>query len=131
MLRRAVIAALLLAPATLAHASNPEERKKGGGQTFLQLPTLSASITRANGSRGVVTVEVGIDGHDAATYNQLVALQPRLRASFNQFLTSYVAGLGRGSAVNADYLAQGLQRQTDTILGKPGAKFLVGSILMN
>ena len=43
----------------------------------------------------------------------------------------YAAGLPSGSEPNADYLAQSLQRQTDLILKRPGAKLLVGSVLVN
>ncbi len=41
------------------------------------------------------------------------------------------AGLSDGSLPNVDYIAQTLQRQTDTILGSPGASLLLGAIVVN
>ena len=46
-------------------------------------------------------------------------------------MQSYAAGLASGALPNADYIAQTLQRQTDTILGRPGAKVLLGAIIAN
>jgi hypothetical protein len=44
---------------------------------------------------------------------------------------SYAAGLASGALPNADYLGQTMQRQTDAILGRPGAKVLLGAIIAN
>lgn len=135
MNRRHLLAAALLAPTLapgVANAANPkEEKKKGGGLSFIQIQTLIATIERPGGKRGVITVETGVDVADAKLRERAEKSQPRLRAAFNGLLTSYVAGLPRGAPVNADYLARELQRQTDIVLGRPGAKLLLGSILMN
>ena len=48
-----------------------------------------------------------------------------------QTVVIYAAGLPFRAEPNADYLARTLQRQTDQILGRPGARFLVGAILVN
>jgi hypothetical protein len=135
MNRRHLLAAAILAPTLApiaARASSPkEEKKKGGGLSFIQIQTLIATIERPGGKRGVITVETGIDVADAKLRERAEQSQPRLRAAFNGFLSSYVAGLPRGAPVNADYLSRALQRQTDIVLGRPGAKLLLGSILMN
>jgi len=135
MNRRHLLAAALIAPAfapAVAEASSPkEEKKKGGGLSFIQIQTLIATIERPGGKRGVITVETGVDVADPKLRDRAEKSQPRLRAAFNSLLTSYVAGLPRGAPVNADYLARELQRQTDIVLGRPGAKLLLGSILMN
>ena len=55
----------------------------------------------------------------------------RLRAAFTQVLQIYASGLPAATAPDADYLAGKFQRETDRILGKPGAKLLVGTILVN
>jgi hypothetical protein len=44
---------------------------------------------------------------------------------------TYAGSLGPGSAPNADYLSRELQRQTDLVLGRPGARLLLGTILVN
>jgi len=46
MRRRLIIAALALA--ALAGSAHAEERKKGGGETFIQLQTLTATVIRAS-----------------------------------------------------------------------------------
>ena len=138
MLRRdllALVAAVALAAPAAARASaggeKKEEKKKGGGVTFIQIPTLTATIMRSTGRRGVVTVETGVDIPDAQLRARAEQSLPRLRSAFIGFLQQYVSGLSPGSPVNADYLSRELQRQTDAVLGKRGAKLLLGSILMN
>lgn len=119
------------APAVAFSADKGDEKKKGGGFTFIQIKTLAATITRRQGGRGVVTVETGLDIPDNALRERAELSMPRIRAAYNALLLQYVGGLPPGTPVNADYLAQALQRQTDTVLGKRGARLLIGSILMN
>lgn len=131
MLRRTLIIALCasLALPALSHAA--EEKKKGGGASFIQIPTLTATIIRRDGRRGVLTVETGVDVPDNGLHARADASQPRLRAAYTQLLQVYASGMSPGSVPNADYLSRELQRQTDLVLGKPGAKLLLGTILMN
>ena len=132
MLRRTIIAALCCSLATPAFASAPkEEKKKGGGASFIQIPTMTATIVRRDGRRGVLTVETGVDVPDNGLRARAEASQPRLRAAYTQVLQVYAAGMSPGSVPNADYLSRELQRQTDLVLGKRGAKLLLGTILMN
>src|SRR5690348_2060615 len=56
--RRLLLALALLAAPDGALA---EERKKGGGETFIQIQTLTATVIRPDGRRGVMTVESGVD----------------------------------------------------------------------
>ncbi|MGA0603437.1 Tat pathway signal protein [Caulobacter sp. KR2-114] len=129
MRRRQILLALgLLAFALPAHA---EERKKGGGDSFIQLQTLTATVIRADGRRGVMTVETGIDVPDAALHSRADQSTPRLRAAFAQVLQIYATGLPGGAVPNADYLARQLQQQTDAVLGRPGARLLLGTIMVN
>ena len=130
MLKAALIAALLLAPG-LALAKEGEASKRGNTATYVELQTLSATCIRPDHSRGVVTVDNGIDVPDPALRAYATSAQPRLQAAYNQFLTTYMSGITPGAPPNADYLVSQLQRLTDQVLGKPGARFLVGSILMN
>jgi hypothetical protein len=130
MNRRLALAALLaLAPAT-AFASGGE-KKKGGGVSYIQIQALTASIIRRNGSRGVMTMEVGLDVANEQLREKASASTPRLRAAYAQVLQIYASGLPAATAPDADYLAVRFQRETDRILGKPGAKLLVGTILVN
>ncbi len=133
--RRLALAALLaLAPSAVfappALASAPE-KKKGGGVSFIQIQTLTASIYRRNGSRGVLTMEVGVDVADERLRERAAASTPRLRAAFSQVLQIYASGLPPATPPDADFLAMKFQRETDRILGKAGAKLLIGTILVN
>jgi hypothetical protein len=133
MNRRGLIVAGLtgaLAP-SLALAQEKPTHKKGGGLSYIQLDTLSATIVRPNGRRGVMTVECGIDVADAGLHARAVQSTPLLRAAFSEILRTYASGLPSGAPPNADYLSMALQRQTDTVLGRPGAKLLLGTILVN
>jgi len=127
--RGLIVAAALLAAPGLVRAA--EQRKKGGGATFIELSTLTATVTRANGSRGVMTVEVGIDIPDTPLRLRAAQSVPLLQSAYAEVLRIYAAGLPPGAPPNADYLEVSLQRQTDMTLGRPGARLLLGTILVN
>lgn len=126
--RRLLVPLLSLALAATAQAA---ERKKGGGLSYTQFPALTATIVRPNGRRGVLSVEAGVDCPDPAVKARADLLEPRLRDAYVSFLTLYAATLSAGSPPDADQIAAGLQRKTDQVVGRPGAKLLLGSILLN
>jgi hypothetical protein len=127
--RSLVVAAALFAAPAFAHAA--DQRKKGGGAAFIQLDTLTATVMRPGGQRGAMTVEVGIDVEDGALHARAVQSTPRLQAAYSEVLRIYAGGLPPGAPPNADYLSQVLQRATDQALGRPGARLLLGTILVN
>lgn len=115
-----------------AHAaSSGGEKKKGGGASFVQFPALTATVIRADGRRGVLTVESGLDVPDGVLRERAIGLQPRLRDAYVRFLQVYAAAVPPGAAPNPDTIGASLQRSTDQVLGKPGAKLLLGTILVN
>ena len=124
----AVLAASALPPTGAAAA---EEKKKGGGETFLQLPTVTATLNMGGGRLGVLTVQTGLDIPDGGLRTRADQLQPRLRDAYLRFMLTYAAGLSPGAPPNPDAIGDALQRATDQVLGKPGAKVLLGSILEN
>ena len=128
--RLALAAALALLP-TVAAASGGEEKKKGGGVQFLQIKAILATILRRDGTRGVVTVECGLDVPDEKLRALADQSQPRLRAAFAGFIQAYAGGLPAAGVPDADYIARELQRLTDATLKKKGAKLLLGTILVN
>src|ERR1700733_792829 len=107
MLNRRRLIALIVAPAVLAPAfalAQGAEKKKGGGITYIQFPTLTATILRSNGQRGVLTVEAGVDVPNSALRARVNLSEPRLRAAYVQRLQAYVWTLGAGDPPNPDYL---------------------------
>jgi hypothetical protein len=134
MIDRRRFIALVAAPALLAPASvlaQTAEKKKGGGITYIQFQTLTATIIKNDGRRGVLTVEAGVDVPNAPLRAQVNLVLPRLRAAYVQVLQSYIWGLNPGSPPDPDYLSMMLQRETDHVLGRPGARLLIGAMLVN
>lgn len=129
--RRRLLALIALSPSLMAAAPAKDEKKKGGGPSFIQINTLTASIMRASGRRGVLTVESGLDIPNEKLRAKADSVLPRIRAAFVQSLQIYAAGISPGSIPNAEILAQRLQREADRVLGQPGARVLIGTLLVN
>lgn len=129
--RFALAAALALMPAVAAASGAGADKKKGGGESYLQLEGVSVSIVRRDGRRGVMTIECGLDVQDVALRERADASQPRLRAGYSAFMQAYVGGLRPGGVPDADYIAREMQAVTDRILGRKGARLLLGTILVN
>ncbi len=125
----ALLAALALPGASLSSAALAEEKK--AKQPYLQLETLAASVNKGGGRHGVITVEVGIDAREAGLRDKLDLYVPLLRSAYVSVLQPYALGLPPGAPPNADYIAMALQRETDRVLGRKGARLLLGSILVN
>ena len=112
-----------------AHAA--PEHKKGGGESFVQLPSLNASILRRSGRHGVLTVEAGLDIPDAALRARAEKSMPRLRDAYARFLVIYADAIPAGGAPDPQVVGDKLQRATDQVLGRPGARLLLGTLLVN
>lgn len=125
----ALLAAVALAP-TAVVASEGEKKKKTGGLSYIPLDSVSATIMRRDGRRGVISVETGIDIPSPALHDFALKVVPRLKAAFVQSVQIYGAGMTPGLPPNVDFLSRELQRQTDLVLGQPGARLLLGSILV-
>ena len=126
-----LLVALLMGAVLSSGPATAAERKKGGGLTFVQMPPMAAIAFRPDGRRGVLSVETGLDVKDDGLRARVHALTPRLRDAYVTSVQSYARTLGPGVPPNADRLAVQLQRETDRVLGKPGAKLLLGTILVN
>jgi len=78
-----------------------------------------------------MTVQAGVDVSDKALHDYAAKLTPRLQDAYVQVLQLYAGGLAPGAPPDADYVARRLQEATDRVLGKPGARFLIGGIMVN
>ena len=107
------------------------EKKKAGGETYLAMNTLLGTMIRSSGQRGVLSVDCGLDVPEPVLRTLANQSLPRLRAAYLQTIQSYAAGLPQGALPNADYLGLTLQRQTDALLGRAGARVLLGAIIVN
>lgn len=131
MKRRHLLALAALCPLAPTLAVAGEEKKKTGGESYLPIATLTAYMTRPGARRGVMTVDCGLDVPDAALRSRVDLILPRLRAAYVQQVQIYAGGLPNGAPPNPDYIARNLQRVTDQVLGKPGARVLMGAVMIN
>lgn len=129
--RRLFLGLAGLAALVPAAAGASEEKKKSGGGSYVPIQTLLGTTLKSNGGRGVLSVDCGLDVPDPALRTRAEQSAPRLRAAFVQVVQAYAAGLASGALPSADYIGQQLQRQTDAVLGKPGARVLLGAIIVN
>jgi len=134
MRRREILASLALtalaAPLAAWASEGKSEKKKGGGESYIQIEPLTATTTVTSGRRGVLTVETGVDIPDDKLRAYCQQSLPRLRAAYVQVVQIYAAGLPPRTPPNADFLSRELQRETDRVLGKKGARLLLGAILV-
>ena len=134
-MRRRLVLTAFIALAALPVPVLAGEGGEGGGkkakQPFLQLKTVAVSIVRANGRRGVLTVEIGLDVADARLRDGIELYLPLLYSAYVSALQPYALGLAPGQPPNADFISIALQRETDRVLKRRGAKVLLGSILLN
>jgi hypothetical protein len=135
MLRRALLglpSLLILAGPALAAA--PPAPKGGGGNqqaSFVRLPVFTANIVRSNRTRGVMSVESGVDVPDPKLRTRISLLTPRLRSDLSRRLALYTSNLAPGAPPDLDLLVPLLQKQVDTTAGQAGARLLVLNVLIN
>ena len=132
MRRRVLLAWIGLAAALPRAAIAAEEMKmKSGGESYLPVDSITGATNRGGGRRGVLTVDCGLDIPDPKLREQADKLMPRLHAAYLQTVLTYAAGLTPGTPPNPLLIAQSLQRQTDLVLGRPGARLLLGAVVSN
>lgn len=112
-------------------ASSAPEKKTTGGLSYVLLPTLTASLIRGDGRRRVLTVQAGLDIPDAKLRDHAVLSQPRLRDAYVRVLSGYAGSTPPLGAPDPEAIGVGLQRATDQVLGRPGARLLLGTIMIN
>lgn len=105
--------------------------KSGDKGDYVSIDTLTATVLAGNGRREVMTVQSGVDVPDPALRDYVQKDTPRLRDAYAQELQLYAGALPSGSPPDADYIVRRLQGATDRVLGKHGARFLIGGIMVN
>ena len=133
MRRRELLAVLVLVSALPDRLPAAEEKKKkqSGGADYIPLSPLTGTTNRSSGRHGVLSVDCGLQVSDVKLRDYTDKSLPRLRAAYVQVVQIYAAGLPSGSEPDTEFLAQALQRQTDLILKRPGARLLLGAVVVN
>jgi len=125
------LSGLTLSSLALAGAAHASPEKGGGGKGgYLSLPTATATVLRRDGRRGVMTVETGLDVADGALMERARLSQPRLSAAYNEIVRIAAERLLPDASPNVEWLVVALQHATDAILGRPGAKLLLGTVMV-
>jgi hypothetical protein len=132
--RRALLGLAALTLSAAASAAAPARaRSEGGGAsttTFIALPTVTATILRPNGRRGVLTVEIGVDVADPALNTRAQQSTPRLSAAYNTVVQRTASAMLPGAPPNVERMVTQLQAATDATLGRAGARLLIGSVMV-
>lgn len=131
--RRALLGLAAPVIALAATAAGPARASGGGStgsqETYVRLPMVTATILRPDGSRGVLSVETGVDVPDAALRTRAQQSLPRLRAAYNMAAQRAANGLRGGAAPDVAMLSRDLQAATNSVLGRAGATVLLGTVM--
>ncbi len=130
--RRALLGLAAVVTPALVPAVAKASAPSGGGaaaDTYFRLPIVTASILHANGRRGVLSIETGLDVPDAALRTRAQQSAPRLRAAFNTVAQRFANGLRPGMPPDIDQLASALQTAANDALGRSGARVLLGTVM--
>ena len=131
--RRALIDLAALGTALVAAEAEASGKSEGGGapaNPYIPLPTATATILRRDGRRGVMTVEVGVDVADTALRTRADQSRPRLSAAYNEVVRLAGERMLPGAPPDVEWLSRALQAATDRVLGKPGGKLLLGTVMV-
>ena len=130
-MKAAALALVLLAVAAGASPVLAARTTQGNTTTYTAFDALTATLRRPDGSRGILTVQGGLDVQDPALRARAAASGPRLRDAYIRTLDLYAASLTPGAPPDVDQIGFRLQQATDAVLGRKGAKVLLGTILVN
>ncbi len=119
--------------ALLGLKTQPLRTSGGGGSaqpSYLRLPTITANVIRPGGRRGVMTVETGVDTPDAALRTRVAQSAPRLRAADAAVVQQSANALLPGTPPDVERLVAQLQTATNTVMGRAGARLLIGTVMV-
>jgi hypothetical protein len=127
--RRAFLLTALAAALPGAALAN-EGGKKKNESPYITLKAVTLTIVRSNGRHGAMTIELGLNIPDAELRELATESQPLLRDAYLRVLQPYALRLTPGVAPNAEFITMALQRETDRVLGRRGARVLLGGVLV-
>ena len=130
--RRALLGLALVAASAGSAAASPPPSDEGGAppNSYINLNSINGFVTRANGRRGVFSVDVGIDVPDVELRTIAAAAGPRLRSELSQAVQRFAAALRPGEPPDVLRLSSDLQFAVNQALGRRGARLLLGTVLV-
>lgn len=102
----------------------------GGGDSYTRLPTLTANVAGAGPRRAVMTVEAGVDCPEAGLRVRVTQSIPRLRAAYAAVLQRIANETLAGAPPDVERLVAQLQLATDAVVGRRGARLLIGTVMV-
>lgn len=112
-----------------------KDKKKGAvhkitqSESYLMVDPLYASIMEGNRPLGLLMVGIGIDVPDATLRDRVDRDMPQLRDGYVRALMAFSATNVRSwRQPDVAAIADRLQRVTDRMLGKPGARVLLAQV---
>ena len=130
--RRALLGLALVAASAGSAAASPPPSDEGGAppNSYINLNSINGFVTRANGRRGVFSVDVGIDVPDVELRTIAAAAGPRLRSELSQAVQRFAAALRPGEPPDVLRLSSDLQFAVNQALGRRGARLLLGTVMV-
>jgi len=132
------IAAVLAGPAA-ASGSGPSggsqapatrQERLTSAESFVPMPTLSASVLQRYSTQGTLVVDMGLDVPDAALRRRVALSGPRLRDTLRTALSTYATTYYRDrTAPDPTQLTRLLQQSVDATMGAQGARVLLVNII--
>jgi len=122
-------AAVPLFGADVALASSKGD-SAAGKDSYIAMSAATGVIPRRDGRRSTLTVEIGLEVPDPALRERAVLSRPRLTAAYSEVVHTASRALLPGRVPDIEALGRSLQAATDRVLGRSGAKLLLGSVIV-
>jgi len=101
-------------------------------ESWVSVYPISITVVQDDQVRGQLQVWLGMDVIDPALRTRKEEIKPRLRDAWLTRLSQYAAtSLRARRPANIDDVSRLLQATADQTLGKPGARVLLGSVVVN
>lgn len=99
--------------------------------SYIAIPPASGVIPRRDGRRSILSVELGLDVPESALRERVTLSRPRLSAAYNEVVRTTASRMLPGTPPDIDAIGRALQAATDRVLGRAGAKLLLGTVVVN
>ena len=90
----------------------------------------TGTVLRTHGRRAVMSVESTLVIADGALLERARLSRPRLTAAFNEAVRIEASRMLPDAVPDLDALTRALQQATDRVLGRAGAKVLLGTVMV-
>ena len=101
-------------------------------ESWVMVDPFSVTVIQNDSIRGKVSVSFGMDVPDAELRERAELIMPRLQDAWLNRLNLYASTTVRpGKPANIDDVSQLLQSTADQVLGKPGSRALIASVIVD